>query len=602
MADLANAPAIATAPSVRQGRNLGIDLARGLAVVLMIQTHAFDGWVSHADKLSLGYRLSRVFSNIPAPLFLLLAGLSLGLQAASAERSGKDLVKVRAGMARRAIEVVGYGYLVSFVYAVLDWQFHAATLLRADILHCIGMSLLVCTYLLVGRARIVLRVMLLVVLGIGAGIALGLVPRLLTDLPLPVAALLGLVVDVAPITRFPLLPLCGFTVLGALIGMRLRPTEWSVKQHLLLALLAVAAVYPLQELTTLTVQQLGGRLSRSHPAVIWNFLEGTARALAVLTISLATAARLPERSYGWLLRLGRGSLLAYAFHIPLCYGRISQPLWNKLTMLQAAPLVMLLIALTWLAVRLRDGVTERRSPTPPVPTATAVLVLLLLLETSAQAQTPPLLTMPPPSPSSQSQDLEQAQDAELSRVADELAHSGRFALANALLPTEQYRSQVVVPPDYSIQREVERCHVRFAASQFRESSDCYALMFAARPELLRVLFNIAQGLRRAGESATALAFYHRYLGADPYGPLRAEVEGYIRELSALLQARAQLGQKSPPTPPTPVYKRAWFWVTLTTGVALVTTAVVLGVTLGTRTTPPPPTEEVLGPFDVVFPH
>ena len=166
-------PASPTVPSPRPARNLGIDLARGLAVVLMIQTHALDGWVSQASKLSGLYRFTRVFSNIPAPLFLLLAGLSLGLQAASAERSGKNLAEVRSGMAHRALEVVGYGYLVSFVYAVLDWRFDPATLLRADILHCIGLSLLVCTYLLVGRSRLGLRV-LVIVLG---GLALGLTQR-----------------------------------------------------------------------------------------------------------------------------------------------------------------------------------------------------------------------------------------------------------------------------------------------------------------------------------------------------------------------------------------------------------------------------------------
>ena len=121
----------------------------------------------------------------------------------------------------------------------------------------------------------------------------------------------------------------------------------------------------------------------------------------------------------------------------------------------------------------------------------------------------------------------------------------------------------------------------------------------ARPDLVRVLFNIAQGLRRAGEPRHALAFYRRYLQLDQQSPLRAEVEGYIRELSALLSARALI---VPTEPPPPVYKRAWFWVALTTGVVVTTTAVVLGVTLGTKTSPPqPPPEEVLGPFDVMFP-
>lgn len=576
----------------RPARSLGIDLARGLAVVLMIQTHAFDGWVSSIDKQSTGYWLSRVFSNIPAPLFLLLAGLSLGLQAKSAERAQKDLAMVRAGMARRALEVVGYGYLVSLVYAVLDWRFDVATLLRADILHCIGLSLLVCTYLLVGRGALGLRTLLVVGIGIGLGLAQRWLPH---NIPLPFAALLGLVVDVAPITRFPLLPLCGFTALGVFLGMRLRLTDWSVQKSLLVALVAIAVVYPLQQLTHLTVELLGGRLSRAHPAVIWNFLEGTARAMAVLAVSLAASSQLSERTYGWLLRLGRGSMLAYAFHIPLCYGRVARPVIGQLNMAQATQLVLLLIALTWLVVWLRDGIEQRRK-LARTPQSVVGMLIVLLGSSAVMAQPSWPVAGSPAAPS-----IAALADAnEQSVIASELAQNGQHALAFALWPSETNRARVEVAEHFSLKDEVERCHQLFGAGQFRESAEAYAQLFAARPDLVRVLFNIAQSLRRAGESRPALAFYRRYLDADPQTPLRAEVDGYIRELSALVSAKAQLGQKPSASPP--LYKRAWFWVTLTGGVALVvTTAVVLGVTLNTPATPPPP-EEVLGPFDVVFPR
>ncbi len=577
-----------TAPSPRPARNLGIDLARGLAVVLMIQTHALDGWVSQADKLSGLYRFTRVFSNIPAPLFLLLAGLSLGLQAASAERAGKNLAEVRSGMARRALEVVGYGYLVSVVYAVLDWRVDLATLLRADILHCIGLSLLVCTYLLVGRSSLGLRALLVVV----CGLALGLTQRWLPHLPLPIAAMVGLVIDVTPVTRFPLLPLCGFAALGVLLGARFRLTDWIWQRSLTVALGAIAVVYPLQELTTLTVLSLGGRLSRAHPAVIWNFLEGTARAMAVLSLSLAASAKLPDKSFGWLLRLGRGSLLAYAFHIPLCYGRIAQSILGKLDMMQALPLLAALIALTWLVVTVRDAL-EPRLKRPRLTKSGTVVVLLVLIANPAHAQSDDAAASPP------ARTAEAAEELELANVAHELAANGRFALAHALIPGDAYATQIHLPNDYSVKSEVERSHQLFQSGNFRESAEAYALLLIARPDLVRVLFNIAQGLRRAGESRQALTFYRRYLQLDPQSPLRAEVEGYIRELSALLAARAMVVSTQPPSP---VYKRAWFWVALTTGIVVTTTAVVLGVTLGTKTSPPqPPPEEILGPFDVMFP-
>ena len=70
-------------------RNLGIDLARGLAVVMMIETHALDGWVNAADKLSLGYRFSRVFFEHPGAAVSAARGLSLGLQAERAEEPAR---------------------------------------------------------------------------------------------------------------------------------------------------------------------------------------------------------------------------------------------------------------------------------------------------------------------------------------------------------------------------------------------------------------------------------------------------------------------------------------------------------------------------------
>jgi hypothetical protein len=181
-------------------------------------------------------------------------------------------------------------------------------------------------------------------------------------------------------------------------------------------------------------------------------------------------------------------------------------------------------------------------------------------------------------------------------LADKLAKEDRMALAYALFPMEEYRNGVPLSPTFDVRAEVEHCHTLFQSSAFLETADCYALVFVARPDLLQTLFNIAQALRRAGKPETALAFYRRFLSAHPTTPLRAEVEGYVRELSALLSANTLLK----PLPPPP-HKRAWFWVTISSAV-VVTTAVVLGVTFGLRqTTPtPPPQEEILGPIDVIL--
>jgi uncharacterized membrane protein len=350
--------------TLRPERNIGIDLARGVAVVLMIQTHAFDGWVAAPAKAGPGYALSRMFANIPAPLFLLLSGIGLAFAFGAQQQRGTPPAAARAGLRRRALEVVGYGYLVSAVYSLLEGRLVWPALLRADILHCIGLSMLVCTALVVGRSRVYGRALGVAASALLAGIAVG------RWVPTPrgwAAVPLALLFDVPPYTRFPLLPLCGFTAVGVAVGALLqqRPPRHADRLAALTALLVL--LVPLwQHLTTLTVAAVGGRLSRSHPAVVWNFLDGSTRALAVLCASLAAAAWLasqqgePPRPVGWLVRLGRGSLLAYAVHIPLCYGRLARPLSGRLQMPPATVLFVALVALTYGVVWGRDRLRAAR--------------------------------------------------------------------------------------------------------------------------------------------------------------------------------------------------------------------------------------------------
>lgn len=347
------------------GRSRGIDLARGLAVLLMIQTHAFDGWASPQAKTGWGYALSRAFANIPTPLFLLLAGVGLTFAFGAAQRGGASADAARKGLARRALQVVGYGYLVSLVYAVIEGTTEASALLRADILHCIGLSMLVCTLLLVGRKHLASRAIAVAAIALLGGLAAGRwLPPLTGWLAVPAALLF----DVPPYTRFPILPLCGFTAIGVAVGAWLQRRPPTLRFSALLFLLLVAMVPLWQHLTATTVTLLGGRLSRSHPAVVWNFLEGCTRALAVLLASLALAQLLESppatRIGSFVVLLGRGSLLAYAVHLPLCYGRLARPFASRLEMPLATVLVLALVALTSGVVLGRDALSRLHKARP----------------------------------------------------------------------------------------------------------------------------------------------------------------------------------------------------------------------------------------------
>lgn len=330
-------------------------------MLLMIQTHAFDGWVHPLHKQDLGYGLTRVLACIPAPLFLLLAGIGLSLGAQSARGRGptqkQTLQQTRWRLARRGLGIVAWGYGVSVLYALIESSrpasLQAVQILRADILHCIGLSLSLCALILVGRQRVWAWALTLLIVSIVAALLL---PRVVPP-PTQVwsAAAWGLWFDVPGYTRFPVFPLLGFCAIGFCVGEALRarsPQPPELRRAFVICVLGAGLAWLA---TRGLLGALGGSLNRQHPAVIANFVDGTFRALAVLCLAQRLAYRLPAQSFVLrvLLRLGGASLLVYALHIPLCYGRLASPIAHSLSVAAALPLVILLMTLCWAVLFVR---------------------------------------------------------------------------------------------------------------------------------------------------------------------------------------------------------------------------------------------------------
>src|SRR3954469_3454976 len=56
-----------------------IDWMRGMACLLMFQTHCYDSWLGGNARKSTFLMYSQLLGTLPAPLFLFLAGISLAL-------------------------------------------------------------------------------------------------------------------------------------------------------------------------------------------------------------------------------------------------------------------------------------------------------------------------------------------------------------------------------------------------------------------------------------------------------------------------------------------------------------------------------------------
>jgi uncharacterized membrane protein len=348
----------------------GIDVARGLASAIMIQGHAYDGWVAVEHKTSAAYLFTRVLGSLPLPSFLVLAGAALALRIGTAIERGESPEGVRAALVRRGLSIVGIGYAVNIVSALMDGWEGIETFTRADVLGVIGLSIVTVAFFGVrGGERIDPRFLA------RTGAVLALAPMLLCPVLTPLGAavegpmrhLLAPLVDVPGITQMPYVPLASWAGIGVLAARALahaNRTERSLAgaPDRVLALAAVGAlgvVFAFSWLTQAWAAASGVPLSRAHPAVIANAIELAARGLGVLFVGALITPRLPQRVKHILLRLGRGSLIAYVFHIPFCYGALGLPIRGRLDMLEATAFVIVLEVASYLAVWMRDAIAVR---------------------------------------------------------------------------------------------------------------------------------------------------------------------------------------------------------------------------------------------------
>jgi hypothetical protein len=361
-------------PTVSRGSRIeGVDVARGVASLIMIQGHAYDGWVASEHKASAAYLFTRLLGSLPLPAFLVLAGAAIVLRVHGARQKGEAASAVRASVLRRAGWVLAMGYLSSFAYALMDGHAGLATLLRADVLHVIGLSIGALVLLGVrGASTPDPRALF------GAALALTVLPTALCPWLSPLGAhvtgplrfVVAPFVDVPSVTLMPFVPLVSWVGLGALAALAMLRARASSSEAprragaptwflVTMALGALAVAIGASRATPLLVDALGGTLSRAHPAVWLNVIDLGARGLFVLAMAALASNHLPDRARAALVRLGQGSMVAYVFHIPFCYGALGEAVRGRLDMGTSTLLVLLLMLASWLSVLARDTLRDR---------------------------------------------------------------------------------------------------------------------------------------------------------------------------------------------------------------------------------------------------
>lgn len=299
------------------GRIKAFDWLRGLAVLVMVETHSLVFVRPELHQTRAMAHLNWV-NGLVAPSFILAAGFSLGLlqvRAAVAGWAGQTARLWRT--LRRIAEVLAVATLVNMVWFPISVE--PRWLTRIDILQCIGLSLLLSLPLLFLLAQ---RPYLLAAASLSVACAIFFLSPYAEHVTGSVATQL-LKREGPWSTVFPLVPWSGYIFLGAALGALLGTGDTHRVRWVLVALIVSGivtfllspvwlAVYPTHEFWVTDPSNSGQR---------WATV-----ALLILGL-MALESRMPERwrdsaPMRFVDLFGTSSLAAYFFHEMLLFYQV----------------------------------------------------------------------------------------------------------------------------------------------------------------------------------------------------------------------------------------------------------------------------------------
>jgi len=319
-----------------------IDWMRGLACLLMFQTHCYDSWLSGAARQSRFFMYSQLGGTFPAPLFLFLAGISFALVTEKLWRKNLPPMEIAGTTIWRGAEIFVYGLLFRLQEYVVSWGWAPKSdLLRVDVLNTIGLSMMllgvVCWMVLaVGRdprTRLAFRREALVLAAAGTALLISLLtPPLWTTwrptwLPWPMESYVDGVhnLGVPQAGIFPVFPWTGFAFAGLAVGFILQ-SQWARRQELRAFFsmgLAGGVLIELARWLDTQPRQLYAVYDYWHTSPSF-FLIRVGMLLAILNASYAWCRwGAAEWGFSPVILLGQASLLVYWVHIEFVYGRVS---------------------------------------------------------------------------------------------------------------------------------------------------------------------------------------------------------------------------------------------------------------------------------------
>jgi len=361
-----------------------IDWMRGLACLLMFQTHCYDAWLGGSARQSRFFMYSQLGGTFPAPLFLFLAGISFALVTDKLLQRNLSPSQIARSTIRRGAEIFGFGLLFRLQEYLISWGWAPKSdLLRVDILNTIGLSMMLmgvlCWMVLSlldlkskpggdfdsnpssaqSTRRETPRRQLLVIAATTTALLISwLTPLVWTTwrpgfLPWPLESYINGVHNLGTPQPwlFPIFPWAAFAFIGLAAGFMLQSPWTRAREARVFLSLGVAGIGLIELSRWLDALPL-----QLYPVYdYWHtspnfFLIRVGMLLVILTGTYAWCRwGLAQWGFSPLIQLGQASLLVYWVHIEFVYGRFSI-LTRHAQTITGATVGLLIIFLSMLAL------------------------------------------------------------------------------------------------------------------------------------------------------------------------------------------------------------------------------------------------------------
>src|SRR5580704_5503379 len=372
-----------------------IDWMRGLACVLMFQTHCYDSWLSPEARKSGVLVWSKLGGTLPAPLFLFLSGISFALVTERLREKGTSPGEIAKTTIRRGAEIFALGLLFRVQEYALGYRWVPWTdLLRVDILNSLGLSMMlmgILCWLSTARrpessSALTQSVAASRTRGILAGLFAATIAALATPflwttyrplwLPWPLESYINgvHVVGKPQYWLFPIFPWSAFAFVGLAVGFFLFTSI--AKRYEALVFAALGGTGILACFLSLKLDRSGFQLYPTYD--YWhtspNFFLMRCGILLIILFCVYAWCRwgLAQMGFSPIIQLGKTSLLVYWVHIEFVYGRFSILPKRQCSVLQAtAGLCIIFLAMLLLSL-LRTNWKNRRAKAQKLAAAPAL--------------------------------------------------------------------------------------------------------------------------------------------------------------------------------------------------------------------------------------